>query len=197
MSNGTVRSFPPFVARVTRHLPLLPLERLISEVANRVAQQHPEFFDRLDDYAKKSFVIVPTDLDWVASLTFHNEKVQLRLSRSLETFANRDVTVTAPFLTLVSLLDGEEDGDALFFSRDLTIEGDTEAVLALRNALDDAEIDFVHECSAIAGPLGRPLEAGGKKMIALLKKSPFMQGNESDTAPTHGTMDGMPGPYPT
>nr|WP_321456754.1 SCP2 sterol-binding domain-containing protein [uncultured Cohaesibacter sp.] len=196
MSNGTVRSFPPFVARFTRFLPLLPLERLICEVANRVASQHPEFFDRLDEYAKKSFVIVPTDLDWVASLAFHNNKVQLRLSRSLDNFANRDVTVTAPFLTLVSLLDGEEDGDALFFSRDLTIEGDTEAVLALRNALDDAEIDFVHECSAIAGPLGKPLETGGKSLINLLKKSPFMKANREKAEPDTA-MDGMPGPYPT
>ena len=195
MSNGTVRSFPPFVARVTRFLPLLPLERLISEVANRVASQHPEFFDRLDDYASKSFVIVPTDLDWVASLTFHSEKVQLRLARSLDSFPNRDVTVTAPFFTLVSLLDGEEDGDALFFSRDLTIEGDTEAVLALRNALDDAEIDFIHECSAIAGPLSRPLEAGGKKAISLLKASPFMRARQQENA--EPSMDGMPGAYPT
>lgn len=196
MSNGTVRSFPPIVARFTRYLPLLPLERLISEVANRVAGQHPEFFDRLDDYAKKSFVIVPTDLDWVACMTFYKQKVQLRLSRSLETFPNRDVTVTAPFLSLVSLLDGEEDGDALFFSRDLTIEGDTEAVLALRNALDDAEIDFVHECSAIAGPLSRPLESGGKRFIDALKKSSFMQGTQEETT-GHPAMDGMPGPYPT
>ncbi|WP_319413893.1 SCP2 sterol-binding domain-containing protein [uncultured Cohaesibacter sp.] len=196
MPNGTVNSFPPIVARLTRHLPLLPLERLISEVANRVASQHPEFFDRLDEYAKKSFVIVPTDLDWIACLSFHNEKVQLRLSRSLESFANRDVTVTAPFFSLVSLLDGEEDGDALFFSRDLTIEGDTEAVLALRNALDDAEIDFVHECSAIAGPLSQPLEAGGKRLIALLKKSPLMRGKQEEGA-TAPMMDGMPGPYPT
>ena len=130
MTEGTARSFPPYVSRVTQFLPLLPLERLIARAADRIASEHPEFFDRLDSYATRSFVIVPTDLDWIAALTFHNNRVQIRLARSLDAFPKRDVTVTAPFLSLLDLLDGQEDGDALFFSRDLTVEGDTEAVLA-------------------------------------------------------------------
>ena len=48
------------------------------------------------------------------------------------------------------------DGDALMFSRDLVIEGDVEAVLALRNAIDDAQLDLVTELSAVFGPLGAP-----------------------------------------
>jgi predicted lipid carrier protein YhbT len=50
------------------------------------------------------------------------------------------------------MVHGALDGDALFFSRDIVIEGDTEAVLALRNAVDDAEIDLAAEVAAIAGP---------------------------------------------
>jgi hypothetical protein len=41
---------------------------------------------------------------------------------------------------LIGLLDGAYDGDALFFSRDLVIEGDTAAVLALRNAIEDTAL---------------------------------------------------------
>ncbi len=37
------------------------------------------------------------------------------------------------------MIDGSLDGDALFFSRALRVTGDTEAVVALRNALDDFE----------------------------------------------------------
>ncbi len=44
-------------------------------------------------------------------------------------------------LVLIGLLDGTYDGDALFFTRDLVIEGDTAAVLALRNAIEDANLD--------------------------------------------------------
>lgn len=194
MSDGTVRAFPPLVKRVTQFLPLLPLERLITRAAGQIAQQHPEFFDRLADYAEKSFVVVPTDLDWIAALSFRNNQVQIRLSRNLSAFPDRDVTITAPFLSLLSLMDGEEDGDALFFSRDLTIEGDTEAVLALRNALDDAEIDFIYQCAQIAGPLSRPVEKGTRTILETLRSGPL-------SVPKRGAasqgMDQMPGPYPT
>lgn len=198
MSDGSVRIFPPIVKSVTKHLPLLPLERLIARTADQIAKDHPDFFDRLDEYAQKSFVVVPTDLDWVAALTFHNNKVQVRLSRSLDTFPNRDVTITAPFLCMLSLMDGEQDGDALFFSRDLTIEGDTEAVLALRNALDDAEIDFVAEAAKIAGPLSAPVETSTKTILNALRSSPITQGKHEpgDELDMMGDMD-MPGPYPS
>jgi len=41
---------------------------------------------------------------------------------------------------MIELLEGRADGDALFFSRTLTVEGDMEAVVALRNAIDGSEI---------------------------------------------------------
>ena len=53
----------------------------------------------------------------------------------------------------MGLVDGSYDGDALFFSRDLVVEGDVEAVLALRNAIDDAGIDLVADTAALFGPL--------------------------------------------
>ena len=52
------------------------------------------------------------------------------------------------------MLHGAEDGDALFFSGELQIGGDTSAVLALRNALDDAELDLTEELAALPGPFG-------------------------------------------
>jgi predicted lipid carrier protein YhbT len=55
------------------------------------------------------------------------------------------------------MMHGAEDGDALFFSRDLAVEGDTAAVLALRNAMDDAELDLTEELAALSGPLAAPL----------------------------------------
>lgn len=191
MTNMTARRLPPYVARMTKFLPLAPLERLISKAADRVAKEHPEFFDRLDEYADKSYVIVPTDLDWIAGLSFQNEHVQLRLSRSLDAFPNRDVLVKAPILSLLNLLDGEEDGDALFFSRDLTIEGDTEAVLALRNALDDAEIDFLYQIAQLAGPFSGPVESGAKTLLSRLRSKKSTSGNSMDS------MGEMPGPYPS
>ena len=57
------------------------------------------------------------------------------------------------FLGLIALLEGRIDGDALFFSRELSIEGDTEAVVALRNAVDSAEVDVLGDVMAALGPL--------------------------------------------
>ena len=50
------------------------------------------------------------------------------------------------------MLHGSEDGDALFFSGELAISGDTSAVLALRNALDDAELDLTAELAGLVHP---------------------------------------------
>ena len=55
---------------------------------------------------------------------------------------------------LIGMAEGRLDGDALFFSRTLSIEGDMEATLALRNALDDARLDFGVILLGCLGPLG-------------------------------------------
>ena len=73
-----------------------------------------------------------------------------------------DARIAGPIAALVGLVHGAYDGDALFFSRDLVVEGDVEAVLALRNALDDAEIDLVEEAAAALGPLASPAQQVGK-----------------------------------
>jgi len=58
---------------------------------------------------------------------------------------------------LIDLLEGRLDGDALFFSRELTVEGDTEAVLLLRNAVDSDEVDLFEDLLSVLGPLAGPL----------------------------------------
>ncbi|NIR58454.1 MAG: sterol-binding protein, partial [Gammaproteobacteria bacterium] len=48
-----------------------------------------------------------------------------------------DATIAGPMSAFLGMMHGEIDGDALFFSRDISVDGDTSAVLALRNAIDD------------------------------------------------------------
>ena len=55
------------------------------------------------------------------------------------------------------MIDGALDGDALFFSRDLQVSGDTEAVVVLRNALDDVEGSALDSVIAAFGPLSKPV----------------------------------------
>ena len=49
-------------------------------------------------------------------------------------------------------LSGTLDGDAVFFSRSLTLTGDMEAMLALRNALDDCGFDLPTDLAPTVGP---------------------------------------------
>ena len=48
--------------------------------------------------------------------------------------------------------------------RDLTVTGDMEAMLALRNALDDSSIDLPDDLGSLAGPLA-PLVTGTARYI--------------------------------
>ena len=58
-------------------------------------------------------------------------------------------------MTLLGMIDGRYDGDALFFTRDLIVEGDTEAVVCLRNALDDVEGSVADDVATFFGALGK------------------------------------------
>ncbi len=73
---------------------------------------------------------------------------------------------------LLALLEGKCDGDALFFSRALTVGGDTEALLILRNALDNEQIILREVACSLFGPLSgvaskvaTPLEKLGRRFI--------------------------------
>jgi predicted lipid carrier protein YhbT len=74
-------------------------------------------------------------------------------------------TIKGPLPALIDLLEGRIDGDALFFSRALAVEGDMAAVVALRNAVDGADISLTEDMLRPLGPLGAParglLKAGG------------------------------------
>ncbi|KCZ46704.1 hypothetical protein HY17_08130 [Hyphomonas sp. CY54-11-8] len=63
------------------------------------------------------------------------------------------------FMLLLELVDSQRDGDAAFFSRDLEVSGDTEAVVRLRNALDDVEGSIAEEAAGILGAPGRAILA--------------------------------------
>lgn len=148
---------PAAVAALLGVLPLAPLELALGLFARSVAARHPGLFERLGRAATgKRLAVQPTDLPFVLVLTPRPGGVELELRRTLP--ADRDGRIAGPLAALLGMLHGAVDGDALFFSRDLLVEGDTEAILALRNALDAAEIDLAAEALAPLGPFGRPLE---------------------------------------
>jgi predicted lipid carrier protein YhbT len=145
-------SVPPLLALAMRPLPLLPLQLVLSGFLQRIVSRNPAIFDRLGAHARARFGIKPTDLPF----GFVVEATPPRLTVVRELPRTLDARISASLVNLLALLEGRVDGDALMFSRELVIEGDVEAVLALRNAIDDAQIDLVGELSALFGPLGAP-----------------------------------------
>ncbi|NOZ42342.1 MAG: hypothetical protein GXP02_04140 [Alphaproteobacteria bacterium] len=144
-----------------RPLPTAPLDRLLSYIARRIQDNHPAILERLRPLAGTRFLICPTDLPYEIELVLGEDRVDCHLRRSHQpdtevTAAN--VTISGSFLSLVDMMDGKQDGDGLFFSRSLTVTGDTEALLTLRNAVDSDDIDLRAEILARFGPLKTPAE---------------------------------------
>jgi predicted lipid carrier protein YhbT len=161
-------SVPPLLAQAMRPLPLLPLQMALAAFLRRVLCRHPHLFDRLGAHRSKRFGIRPTDLPFAFIIQATPLRPQLQVVRDLPT--GLDACISASIASLLALLEGRLDGDALMFSRQLVIEGDVEAVLALRNAIDDAGLDVVAEIAALFGPLGMPVQrALGAARDSILK----------------------------
>lgn len=139
---------------LARPLPPQMLQPVLDAAFAVLNRRHPDLFERLSCLTEPLFLIDPTDLPLVFLLDADPNHPRLTAAR--ESDGRAAATIRGPLLTLIDLLEGRMDGDALFFSRALSIEGDTEAVVALRNAVDDAGIDLRGDILASIGPLGRP-----------------------------------------
>ena len=131
---------PPGLAKAASVLPLLPLELVARRLLANAMAARPTFASRLGEHAGRTFAIDPVDCPFVFLFTPQEGRASLRVARGLSD-AVYDARIAAPLVVLLGMIDGTYDGDALFFSRDLVIEGDTEAVVALRNAIENAELD--------------------------------------------------------
>lgn len=136
-----------------RPVPMFVFQPILARIARAIAAKHPGLFARLGPHAKKTFVIVPSNLPFVLVLKPDPDRVQFHACRS-ETEVVADARIGGTFLNLLRLVDGRMDGDAIFFSRDLKVEGDTEAIVSLRNALDDIEGSIAGDVAALFGPPG-------------------------------------------
>lgn len=138
--------------------PLFAVQPLLARIVTDVAARRPELFTRLGDNCRKRFMIDPRNLPFVLLLQPDPDRPRLRaLPRGRQ--VAHDVYISGTFLTLLRMIDGQTDGDALFFNRDLVIKGDTEAVVALRNALDNMDATLADDVAASFGVLSRPVRA--------------------------------------
>jgi predicted lipid carrier protein YhbT len=139
-------------------LACLVLQPVLTRVVRRVAAGHPSLFARLGPHQATDFLIDPVELPFALHLRPDPQALVFR-AVPRDAAPQAGATIRGRFLLLLELIDAEQDGDAAFFSRDLEVSGDTEAVVRLRNALDDMDGSLAEETSAMFGPAGRAVLA--------------------------------------
>lgn len=163
---------PGIVAWAMRPLPLLPLQFALRHILAGILERHPDLVSRLDGLERRRIAVDPADLPFVIILEPHDGTISLRVVRRAGT-EHVHARICGPLFVLMGLVDGTYDGDALFFSRDLTIEGDIEAVLALRNAIDDAAIDILSEVAETCGLYGVPVDRMRRLLAAVSRRAGY------------------------
>jgi predicted lipid carrier protein YhbT len=132
-------------------------------------KRHPEIFERLADLDDPVFLIDPIDLPFAFLLRPGPKHPSLR-AISDPSKVEPIATIRSSFRKLIELLEGKCDGDALAFSRDLVIEGDTEAVLVLRNAIDASDVNLLEDISGSLGLFAKPLQISAGIMSRIFNR---------------------------
>jgi predicted lipid carrier protein YhbT len=155
---------PRLFSGLLRPIPLPLIQRLATHCLTRFINQHPDAVARLDVLDGQKLAIFPDDLPHIFILEFKNNSLTLNLCKSIPEDETYDAHLFGSIHDLILLLEGAVDGDALFFKRQLRIEGDMELVLTLRNALDGADINFMDL-------LGGPDKGGFSPLRQLTQKA--------------------------
>lgn len=129
----TAHTIPPRLGKLLARLPSAPSSFLFVNVLNMALSKHLPADVKASLASKKIRIKV---LD--AQLSF-NFKWNSNYFRALQHLGGADLTISATAYDFFLLARRLEDPDALFFSRRLIMEGDTELGLLVKNALDAIE----------------------------------------------------------
>ncbi len=149
----------------SRPSPLALLQPALRRVVAHVARRHPDVFERLGIHRAARFVIDPTDLPFVLYLE-PNPRAPILRAYARAAAPAHDARIAARFARLMRMIDSDQDGDAMFFARDLAVSGDTEAVVSLRNAIDNLEVKLADAAASAYGAPGRFTLALVRRVIA-------------------------------
>ena len=127
---------PILLARVGRILPQWPHAAALALALNAAIKARLLPPDSLAQLEGRSFLVVVNDAGSRAAFTFANGGF-----RPLFGFRGTpDLTFSANLSAYLRLLAREDDPDTLFFNRELSIEGDTELGLIVKNMLEAVEL---------------------------------------------------------
>ena len=126
---------PGFVARIGNRLPQWPHALALIAGLNAVARLKLLPEDSLAALEGRHFLIEVVDTGGRASFSYRDGFFRLQFAAA----EAPDLTFRANLSAFLQLLARQEDPDTLFFNRELSIEGDTELGLMVKNMLDAVE----------------------------------------------------------
>lgn len=126
---------PALVARIGVHLPQWPHAMTLTAGLNAAAKMNLLPMDSLELLEGRSFLVEVLDTGGRACFTYRAGLFRPLFSAPL----TPDLSFRANLSAFMQLLARQEDPDTLFFNRELSIEGDTELGLIVKNMLDAVE----------------------------------------------------------
>ncbi len=135
--NLTTRKFklPRLVAAVGSRLPQWPHAVALTTALNLAARKELLPDDSMAQFEGRTFLIDVLDTGGHAAFFCRDGRFKPLFSMP----ANPDLIFRANLSAFLQLVGRQEDPDTLFFNRELSIEGDTELGLYVKNMLDAVE----------------------------------------------------------
>ena len=128
-------TLPALIARIGSRLPQFPHSvnlALALNAAKRLGVLPEETLEQIED---KRFRVTVLDTGMVADFTYRGGAFRPLWN----TAGMPDLQFAAPLAAYLQMVSRQEDPDTLFFNRTLSIEGDTELGLRVKNMLDALE----------------------------------------------------------
>lgn len=145
--------FPTLLARaLIAAAPRPAIEIGAAALLAAIGRNHPGLFRVLAEQQRARILVEATDAGRRFLLSYGGGPPSLKLADE-NAEERADAELKGAFAALLALLEGRSDGDALFFTRELTVAGDMAAVVTLRNVLDRETISVLDDAASLLGPL--------------------------------------------
>lgn len=118
-----------------------PAEQLLTLALRRVAHSRPDVFERLGPHSEDIFHLAPAESPLAFQLRPSATRGMVRLKHKADT-AGSTATIEGPLWDLLDVFDGSLDADSAFFARRIVVQGRTDAVVALHNTLEAADLNI-------------------------------------------------------